>query len=390
MNNYFNPNSLIEENKRALKLLFKGKINTSFLIKIKSQIEKIVGPEIFKYYDMQPNNLKFVTASAEAPEYEICRMIVGTHKHNTLFFTSDKVREKEKDEKYQETLASQVVEKIRMRNFGSLFFRKQQLIGGDEFLYFPVPYELFVMCMRSLYLMSEKANDNVLFNYYTGIVKDALGALTLLENNFLNNAYPMCRTMLENYMKILILRKHPAVIDTYMEFCKFEIDQSCCSQEYPQKFFSYYNKRKLQTQGNKVNFLHFGWLDSIKSYDTETKNRYSINGIIDYLIETSLDKKRNELENIKCYYKMCNGYIHGSVAGAIPLLHYFEISSMIYYVMKNIFEFIISEPRVESTNEDSVLMETLERDYSKLKEQYNDRSTENFKLYYSKMKINNN
>ena len=373
--------SISDENNKTIKELFKDKINGSFLIKIKSEVLNKMALDLFNYYPFQFDNKKILTGTDETPEYDICRIIVGVHRHHSIFLSEQEIRENQRNAAYQEQLVNEVIEKIRLRHFGSVFFRRKQLLLGDEFLYFPVPYELFVMCMRSICLISE--NVSSFFIEYGDILKNALSSLTLMENNFLSNAYPLCRGMIEQYLKVLILKKHPENYKDYELFCNFEIEQSCCSQKYPDEFIELFDKRILSSSKNKVDYLHYGWLDNIESYDTKSTNRYSIYGIMDYLMAEADDEQYSILNHIKSLYKMCHGYTHGSTVHVrYPLLQYFEISVMLYYVITTVFNDIYYTLNIDFVPEDKILIENLERDFSILHEQYKKRSTENFDLYY--------
>jgi hypothetical protein len=204
-----------------------------------------------------------------------------------------------------------------------------------------------------------------------------------MENNFLSNAYPLCRGMIEQYLKVLILKKHPENYKDYERFCNFEIEQSCCSQKYPDEFIELFDKRILSSSKSKVDYLHYGWLDNIDSYNTKSTNRYSIYGIMDYLMAEADDEQYSILNHIKSLYKMCHGYTHGSAVHVrYPLLQYFEISIMLYHVITTVFNDIYQTLNTDFDPEDKILIENLERDFSLLQEQYKKRSTENFDLYY--------
>lgn len=376
-----NPNAINEETNKTLKQLFKSKINGSFLIKIKNAVVCKLGTQFLEYYPIRFDSARLVTGRDETPEYDICRIIVGIHRHHSIFLSKEEIRSNEKSEVYQKQLIEETIEKIKLRQYGSAFYRKKQLMIGDEFLYFPVPYELFVLCMKSFALLNN--SSNWLTVNYCDILNTALSALTLLENNFLSNAYPLCRGMIELYIKTLILQKHPKAIEAYSEFGGFEIEQSCCSQKYPDEFNRLYNKRKHQPSKSKVDYMHYGWLDSIGTYDSTEKNRYSIYGIFDYLMSESNDTQSDSLDEIKRLYKMCHGYTHGSTIHVqYPLLQYFEISMMLYYVVRNIYPEICNIANIDDSTDDLNITEILDRDFDILKKQYDIRSTENFDLYY--------
>ena len=379
--NMFNPNVINEETNKTLKQLFKGKINGSFLIKIKSTVIIKLGIQLLEYYNFHFDSERIVTGRDETSEYDICRMIVGIHHHHSIFLSKEEIRNNEKSESYQKQIVKETIEKIKLRQYGSAFFRKKQLIIGDEFLYFPVPYDLFAICMKFVLLLNNSSNR--LAVNYGDIVSTALSALTLMENNFLSNAYPLCRGMIELYIKTLILQKHPEAIKAYDEFSNFEIEQSCCSQKYPEKFNELYEKRKNQSSKSKVDYLHYGWLDSVSDYNSTANNRYSIYGIFDYLESESNGTQFNSLNDIKRLYKMCHGYTHGSAIHVkYPLLQYFEISMMLYYVVRNVFTEICNISNIDIPDNEPTIAEIVDRDFAILKEQYRIRSTENFDLYY--------
>jgi hypothetical protein len=280
------------------------------------------------------------------------------HRHHSIFLSEQEIRENQRNAVYQEQIVNKVIEKIRLRHFGSVFFRRKQLLLGDEFLYFPVPYELFVMRMRSICLISENASS--FFVEYRDILNNALSSLTLMENNFLSNAYPLCRGMIEQCLKVLILKKHPENYKDYELFCNFEIEQSCCSQKFPDEFIELFNKRILSSSKSKVDYLHYGWLDNIESYDIKSTNRYSIYGIMDYLLDEADDEQYIVFNHIKSLYKMCHGYTHGSAVHVrYPLLQYFEISIMLYHVITTIFNDIYQTLNIDFVPEDKILMDIL-------------------------------
>ena len=129
--------------------LFKDRIRGSFLNGIKKQVFSKVGMEIFQYYDLRWSNENILTGKDDLPEYDVCRFIVGIHQAHCVFLSPDEIRKKEKDVSYRERLVDEVVEKMRLHRYGSFFFRKRALIQGKEFLYYPVPYELFVLCVKT-------------------------------------------------------------------------------------------------------------------------------------------------------------------------------------------------------------------------------------------------
>ena len=157
-----------------------------------------------------------------------------------------------------------------------------------------------------------------------------------------------------------------------------------CSQRYPEEFHTLFKKRICQSAKSRADYLHFGWVDSIDGYHSiVTKTPYSVYGILAYL--KCKDTDRNpELEQLEYFYKSCHAYTHGSVQTAIyPVLHYFEISIMLYYVIRSTFLLLCGELDIENSIDGNDVIAMIDRDFAVLYGQYKRRSTDNFKNYYN-------
>ena len=77
---------IARENKKSLKQIFNGKINGSFLIKIKNLVITELGDRLFRFMPLPETNAQIVTGNVVAHEYDICRMIVGTHRHHSILY----------------------------------------------------------------------------------------------------------------------------------------------------------------------------------------------------------------------------------------------------------------------------------------------------------------
>ena len=368
--------------------LFKDKIRGSFLTSIKNQVFNTMGMEIFQYYDFRWSNESILTGKDDLPDYDVCRFIVGIHQAHSIFLSLDEIRKKERDTEYREHLAQEVMEKMKLHKYGSFFFRKRELIQGRAFLYYPVPYELFVLCTRTYELLTSKINikQDVCWLLYYDIITKGLAVLSLVEDNFFGSAYPLCRGVLEMYFRILVLDKNLEAARYYKLFMEFEIEQSCCSQKYPKEFMDLFEKRRKREMNNKVDYLHYGWLDWVDGYhDTVEQAPYSMNGMLAYLKNSLPGKKQDELSKLQYFYKMCHGYTHGSVQGAIyPELHYFEISIMLYHAIRNIFVMLCHKYSEEFTINGADVVAMADRDMVELLRQYEER-IEKFELQQSRL-----
>lgn len=374
---------IIEQDNIALKRMFEGKIKGYFLIDVKDRVMQALGLDnLFKYYDFRLSEEKSLTGIGEAAEYDVCRMIVGIHRAKSIFLSDNEIRRNEKSNKYKQQLITETLEKIKLRLYGSVHFRRKTLLQGEEFLYYPVPYELFVMTAKMSEMLTHGHDYNCHELYY-GVVYNSISALSLMEDNLLGTAYPLLRGAIEMYLKLLILVPRSEFCNQYDKFRTFEIEYSC-RREYSEEFNALFKKRICQFSKAKGDFLHFGWVDSIDKYHKVVKKSpYSVYGIITFLKEENKDKNP-ELEGLEDFYKSCHAYTHGSIQTArYPVLHYFEISIMLYFIIRETFLLLCKEKKVETTIDGQDIISMIDRDFDVLSNQYQIRSTERFENYYN-------
>lgn len=374
----------MKEYDKSLRRIFSGKIKGNFLTEIKIIVQRTLGLDICKYYDFQLTNERIVSNSFERPELDICHHIVGIHRANLIFNSEEERLEKEKSIEYRNKLVNDVVKHIKLRQFGSVFFQKQAILRGENFNYYPVPYDLFVLCVRMNDLLIKCKKDNVYISLIATIANKGLAALTLLEGNFFDSAYPICRGITELYFKLLTLLHNPNAIERFLKFNKYELLKSCGEQDYSQEFNNIYNNRSNKNNNNKAEYLHYGWLDNINDYHLDGMRPYTISGIVSYLkVKYNNNEQSNTLDNIEDLYKMCHGYTHGSVVRSkYPLLHYFEISLMLYYTIFHTYLILCDYLKVDIKINDIDIIEKIEKDIAQLNTQYCAKSTENLELYY--------
>lgn len=373
---------LAEQNNDALQRVFAQRIHGWFLIDIKEQVMKALGlHDLTKYYDFYWSDMRMITGIGEAPEYDICRMIVGIHRAYSIFLTDDEIRRKEKSRKYKKQLVDETIEKIMLRLYGSVYFRKTILFQGEEFLYYPLPYELFAMTARMSEILVKSKNAGCGQLYY-GVIYNVTSALFLLEDNLLGTAYPLCRGAIEMYLKLLILSDQPEAYTEYENFRMFEVSRSC-KGGYPEEFNKLFDKRMCKNVKAKADYLHFGWVDSIEEYHCIAKESpYYVYGMFHFL-GGKVQERKCELEQLEELYKWCHAYTHGSVQTAkYPILHYFEITIMLYHIIRGTFLMLCAEKNMEITVNGQDIIAMIDRDFDVLYEQYKNRSTENFERYY--------
>lgn len=380
------PKNVVEQiqrkNNRSLKDLFKNDIRGSFLIEMKYRVLNELGESFFTLYDFSWSDEHMVTGNGPEPEYDICKHIVGVHRSNTIFFTPEEKSKKEKDENYKLQLTKQVADQIRLRAYGSAYFRSKIITLGERFNYYPIPYELFVLCMRMHSICYQKGAIGDSAYYFAKIINKAMSALTLLEDGFLSTAYLPCRTALELYVKLLVLRNFPELFEEDRKFSYYETIQTCYEQEFPDEFNQLFANRINKKEKNKIEYLHYGFVDKISDYhDIVKKKPYSFNGLLNYLKAISSSDILGVFNTIEMLHKMCHGYVHGGISESkYPLLHYFEITLMLYYVIPTTYMMFCTDYNEETCISGIDILEKIQSDSALLINQYDNRSTENFEI----------
>lgn len=378
-----------KESDKALGHLFAGKIKANFLLDIKRRVQELLGNDIQKYFDFSISTEKLVSGMDDVAtiDYELCRHIVGIHRANLVFLSEDERVLKEKNPEYRKELAETVLEHIKLRPYAGVLFRKYPIIQGENFIYFPLPYDLFSICIRMNHILTQnKSEHDPLRLLYIQIANKGLAALSMLEDNFLDNAYPICRGAMELYTKVLLLLNAPQIINSFFKFSEYELRLSCCEQTYLDEFNNLFSNRVNQKERNKVEYIHFGWVDKIEDYHKIVKQKpYTIKGVIDYLRNQYEDSDNEFFNNIETLYKMCHGYTHGNVnSSKYPLLHYFEISIMLYYVLSHTYKIVCEQYSVQTQIDDVDIITKANKDFEQVIAQYSKRSTEKFEAYYKR------
>ena len=377
----------IKANRKSMRALFENKIKFSFLWRIMGLTMQALGNDFLSLFDYSVTPEQLISGDVPTAQYEICQTIIGIHQSKSVFLNDDEIAKNEQNEEYQKACLKEVTLHLAFRKFSAVYYKKKQFwSSGDEFIFFPVPYKLYALCTSALHILHSFSNvgSDTLKSFYDKLFNKALAALTLLEGNFFDSAYPICRAIMELYLKLLMIELYPELLEKYDEYARIEIATACCGRKYPESFNKEFESQKKQYgERVKANFLHFGWVDLLDDYHTLVKQSpYSIHGLLQYL-----EKKQRivlDFDGFRFFYKNCHAYTHGTVGTtSYPLLHYFEISIMLALVIPHAY----SQMFMHLKNGDNILSNnefrsTLEQNIAQLAEQYSKRTTEMFEKYY--------
>lgn len=372
---------LKETDKRMAKI-FSNRIKESFLREMRYKVYQY-HPDFISLFNIKIDLLENATGTSDNQwDYEVMRNIVGIHRFNTIGKTTDERVAMEKSDSYKKELADAVYEHLKIRNYTSMYFRKRQFILGDEFIYFPVPYKLFAICMRSAQILQEYKDPYQLF--YINIVNKSLAALALIEDNLLDSAYPICRGVIELYIKLLTLVDYPEALELHNKLIDIEVMKTANGGDFPPEFEELFANRKNKSQNNQIDYLHYGWVDKIKHYHQIERNKpYTFNSLFDYIREIAPEESKGYFDFLPVLYSRCHGFTHGNIGnGGYPLMHYMELTMILYMVLDHVFRMLCTESKNDHLINGIDIIESIEKDAEKMIHQYNRRSTEMFEQFY--------
>ena len=369
------------------KKIFANKIKENFLAKVLYRVEESSNElDLKELFDFKFNILEMIEY-LDLFYYEICENIIGIHSSNNIFLNHDERKNKEKNEEYIKNLALKSIEQLKLRKYSSSFFSEKQIIPGDDFLFFPVPYKLF-----SIVTNVTKALENVRYDYefrelYFNIFNKAIAVLVLLGDNLLDSCYPIARGIIELYLKLIILKLNPSLIHEHNWFVDLEIKINCSGKNYGKNFNEKWKNRTNKHCNKKIEYLHYGWLDAIQDYHKNCGNKaYSPSGLFNYLqykYDIANNKYKEVLIYLNDFYKISHSYTHGNIGNtAYPLLNYFEISIILYIILTHSYKMFCEDLEFSANIEGIDICASLDEDISILIDQYKKRSTKNFKMYY--------
>ncbi|MBQ0101348.1 MAG: hypothetical protein KBT31_00945 [Firmicutes bacterium] len=165
-------NKICHENDKALRNIFKDEIRGSFLIEMKYRVANAITPLMFELFEMKFTPENSMTGGDDRMEFDICKQIIGVHKSNTIFLSKEERSHLEKSDEYKNKLCEQVLMQVFMRKYGSVFFRQRPIMAGELYIYYPVPYDLFVMCTKMNQIL---ISDNC-------VVNDSSALISLIMN----------------------------------------------------------------------------------------------------------------------------------------------------------------------------------------------------------------
>lgn len=311
----------------AIKKEFEGQIDVSFLIRMRKYLLDNYKEEIFNCFKEEPeDNLLLKGNPLDYLDLELCRNIVGIHNQNMLYMTPESQRQHQNQTYYKRELSRQVINHLKLRRYAGMYARVHRVSDGQEFLFYSTAYKLFALGMRAKEIIKENPRDDDYF--YRLIFEKAISASILIESNAFADAYLVSRSLIEIFIRALVIDANPGIFDVYAQFVGFQLDR-LYNKTYSDEFYKLYNARKKVDEKDKLSYLYFGWVDSIDDFSTRVKGwNYNFYSLMKYL-ESYYFKNKYVIEVVKglrYYYKYAHLFTHG-IFGNVndPLQDYLNI-----------------------------------------------------------------
>lgn len=381
------------ERNRQLKKMFENQIHGNFLIKILSKLfDEVPGfsSMVIQTFNAVPDNPFLQSTNLEVPDFEICKYIVGAHKFNTLFKTNKELNDLEDNSEYINQLKKDVVCNIKLREYSGVFYRSKQIISGDRFGFFNLIVDFFTITIYALL----NINSNVLDlsdNLYSSLFNRSLAVLSLIDDNLIDDAYPSCRGMIEIYFKLLVLKCCPNIKSTFEKFINYGVNNNICLQGWGKEFEKDFSNRKFKRCNSKGDYIQYGWVDAITDYDFSRKSYpYALSSVGNYL-QINFSQISNDIERLMNMYKFCNNYSHGNLARCCYQINdYFNSTFILTNILPYAFELFCSSHCLNPIINDIDILDKIKHDIQIFYEAYEKRTTENFEMYYQRLKNNVN
>ncbi len=311
----FNDN----ENK-ALKKLFSGKIKQNFLIEMKEMImhKPDFFPLMMEAYDYMNLSAESLLIGKENSSLDVCKFITMIHFFNTLILDDQKRALLHDDKEYKEQLCNQVMDAIRIRKVALINNSKDSLEG-----YYPLTYAIYALNNFMLIKFDEMMQKKIVPIGKNGVFKSQMhlkmlnkvkSILLMVDNNLTEEAFNPLRSLVELFMIYFALyNADKAAVDEYSKHIKlqFEYQDTKIMPEYITNKVKELNKQGCNV--TKTDYLNFGWLDSILEYGyiDKSERKYKIKDVAE-LLDMMYQKEHSRIgSTLYGYYRECSPMSHG-------------------------------------------------------------------------------
>ncbi len=337
----------------VLRQIFGKKIKQSFLIEMKEKIvESYEFINLIAYVYNISDFDKNMVLGYDNWNYDVCKYITMIHFNNTLLLTDDERGSLQKDYSYKDKLFNQVIEAIKLKKYGACGVQHDSIES-----YFPITYAANACACYLIGIFNDMIqrkknlkvkNSNFQFATLYKILVKIKASLVLIDNCLFEEAYNPLRSAIELFMIYLTAgQSGKDVIDTYTTFveCKsyYQINR-----QIPEVITKLFNKHNLSNKVTIIDYLNYGWLDSIIEYGYINKSErlYRLKDVAELINMEYQNQIKYFGDILYDMYRSCNQMSHGFIGGINAFNSKIELSQKCVFVLGQISSII--RPMIDS------------------------------------------
>lgn len=248
---------------RLLKEIFAKHINGTLLIDV---LEK----EIFCYEDKcqllaELFNVPSDALAGSQVVYVVAKLVTAIHHANTLTMSNVEIMKLSRNSKYKKELAEEVMEQVKIAPYNLQGLENTNIFLNEPYIAPPIIYaNILVRAIAENTPVKELKKNKIVMNIIYEGCKSVISIMVLFQLGAYSQAITVYRNLLDEMVKLQILELYPETLKPYEKFCDYNI---AYQRETPSKEFLDEMKEKKIRKAYLQNYLMYGWLDAIESYN---------------------------------------------------------------------------------------------------------------------------
>jgi hypothetical protein len=321
-------------NDENIKRVFGGVIKISFLkecyysVAANPYYSGVINKNIQSLQD--PNKL---FTGFDSPAFELMKIITAIHTFNIIGLSEEEKGNKQRSEEYKNLLCNEVIKELKASPYGPRVKDNNSFNSYSPAFYFCyvtseyIKEKMMDKEIRDRLLDRYGENSSLLFNLLMEICQDIESIITILEIPAYSQSLALLRSLIDEYFVFSVIACNPKATKDYFQFLEYAnyYDEN---ESYSNEFLNRY--QKLKKKVSKLDYLHYGWLDSVEEYSSKEEKEYKVADLISLLPK---DKKTKDFFSKQ--YKFLSKFIHGNYSlnnynrTDAPLF----ISEIIHYIL---------------------------------------------------------
>ena len=243
-------------------------------------------------------------AGGDPIDLDVCNQITYIHEYNMILLSPEEKSKYQTNNDYIEKLVNQVLNQIYIRRYGSMNFKHYELYNLQRLEYYPPIYYLNALILMigentETYLVDlfDRSKEEWLIAFMAAIIKKSNGIINVISGNNLDCGYSILRGIIELYITFLCIKYSTINSKIYAKFVDYKVSYDK-TQVFDKEFEDMYNKKSKGV--SIVDYLNYGWLDSIFEFEyLDIKRQYKF---IDLLNLAEFITKKDKVIHSKVLY----------------------------------------------------------------------------------------